>query len=330
MFINNFIYFYIGICILLILFELIWNQYIKMYNIQSRKMKIKYKEQILCVERYHEKIDTELFFKELKNANNLIAFQDAFEEIVKKRNCQDFLHQILPVFIKLNDVYANRKKEMEKAFFAYVIGTDFTINNVENANMFLETLYSFLNSSSIYCRTNAMVAIFHIGKINHVMRAIQFLNRNEIVYHNNLLARNLKDFEGNKKILAIELMKHFDEYAVNTQIAIVKFLTEYNYVLEEDMLKKLQMKGIATDVKCEIMRYFQTNKSEMAKKFLISKLKESNLVADDLIIKAIGTLGYYNDIEVREVLENLKDSNDENILEAVYRSLEKMENLILV
>ena len=330
MFINNFIYFYIGICVMLIIFELLWSQYIKMYNIQMRKLKIKYKEQILAVERYHKKIDLNILFKELKHVNFLIAFQTALEEVSKKKECSELLHQVLPVFMRLNRIYALRKNDMEKAYFAYVIGKNFTINNIQKTKQLLETMYSFLNSKSLYCRTNALSAIFRIGKINHVLKAIQIIDTNGILYHNNLLTKNMKNFTGNKKILAIELLKTFDSYKSNTQVAIVKFLTEYNYDFEEIMLEILKIPLLNVNVKCEIMRFFQVNRSDKAKEYLISQIDKQDLIANDLTIKTIGTLGYYDEVDVRKVLEKLKKSNDEYLLEAAYRSLEKMETLSVV
>ena len=51
MFINNFIYFYIGVCALLIAFELVWVQYIKVYDARYKKVKINFKEQIINFEK---------------------------------------------------------------------------------------------------------------------------------------------------------------------------------------------------------------------------------------------------------------------------------------
>ena len=81
MFINNFIYFYIAICMILILFELVWSVYIKKYNTKMEQDKIKYKDTINSIVDYKSNIDINALSKELKNVNNLISFQNAFEEI---------------------------------------------------------------------------------------------------------------------------------------------------------------------------------------------------------------------------------------------------------
>lgn len=327
MFISNFIYFYIAVCITLIIFELVWSVYIKKYNARMEKMKSKYKDKINNISNYTKKIDVSTLAKELKNVNNLIAFQNAFEEVTNESIRRDFMHEVLPAFIYLNIYYANRKNEMEKAFFAYVVSKDLVINNAQNANLLIETMYSFLNSKSIYCRENAMSAIFSIGKVNNTIKALNIINVNELEYNQNLLTNNLKNFNGNKRILAIELNKRFDTYSENIQIAIIRFLTKYNYIDMDELINRLKDTYLSVNVKCEIMRFFQQNKSEDAKKYLMSLLENEGVIANDITLKAIGTIGYYNDNETISLLEKMKDSKDEIILEAVFRSLEKMKAL---
>ena len=92
---------------------------------------------------------------------------------------------------------------------------------------------------------------------------------------------------------------------------------------DKKIIKKLDSTSIAIDVKCEIMRYFQVNKSDLAKAYLLKELDKEAIKANDFTIKAIGTLGYYDDNDVYDLLEKLKNTNDEMILETVYRSIEK-------
>lgn len=327
MFINNFIYFYIAICIILIVFELAWNIYMKQYDVRMAKMKIKYKANIYTGANCINKINVGRLSKELKNVNNLIAFQNAYEEILEENIRKDFIYEVLPVFIYLNIYYANRKNEMEKALFAYVVGKDLIINNIQNANILVETMYGFLNSNSLYCRANAMKALFSIEKVDNVIKAIGIINSNKLEYNHNLLTSNLKNFNGDKKSLATELNKSFFMYSENIQIAIIRFLTVYNFIEENELINRLKNPNLSVNVKCEIMRFFQENKNEDAKHLLISLLNNENIVANDFTLKAIGTVGYYYDNDVEKLLIKLKNSRDEMILEAVYRSIEKMETL---
>ena len=287
-------------------------------------MKINYKEQIIAFVKGEERtVDVKHLSKKLKNIDNLIAFQSAYEEASKRRDCTSYIYKVLPIFIYLNIYYADRKSDMEKAYFAYVLGRDLSIENIGDINILIETLYEFLNNKSINCRVNAMNAICSIGKINNVKRAVKIISDTEKEFNSILFANCLKNFNKNKKKLADELFYDFDKYTENVQIAIIMFLSEGSYIHDKEIIKKLDSNLISIDVKCEIMRYFQVNKSDLAKLYLLKELDKKDIKANDFTIKAIGTLGYYDDDDVYDLLEKLKNTNDEMILETVYRSIEK-------
>ena len=113
----------------------------------------------------------------------------------------------------------------------------------------------------------------------------------------------------------------------NIKIAIIRFLTQYNYIEENELINRLKDSYLSVNVKCEIMRFFQANKSVEAKKFLMSILSKDEVIANDFTIKAIGTLGYYDDEEVISLLNKMMNAKDEMLLEAAHRSMEKMKSL---
>lgn len=270
-----------------------------------------------------------MFRRKLKNVNNLKAFEKAYSELLENEDINIYRKKMLYTFVKLSIYYRTRKNEMEKAYFAYIIGKFF--KNVESEyvlSVFIGTLYEFLECKSIYCKMNSMEAIYCIGTINHIIRGISIINNNLYTYNPVLLANGLKLVAEDKDKLAYELFNRFEEYNKEIQIAIIKFLSEYKYIDENMILKKLKDNSIATDVRCEIMRYFQKNKNEEAKQFLMDRLKKEKIVANDLIIKAIGTLGYYEEEEVYHLLEQLKESTDDLIRESAYRSLEKRQKIL--
>lgn len=335
MFINNFIYFHIGVCILLIMFEIAWIYYIKIHDIRLKNNTEKYKKQILEQIQYIKitgrirKKHCKMLRRKLKNVNNLKAFEKAYSELLENEDINIYRKKMLYTFVKLSIYYRTRKNEMEKAYFAYIIGKFF--KNVESEyvlSVFIGTLYEFLECKSIYCKMNSMEAIYSIGTINHIIRGISIINNNLYTYNPVLLANGLKLVDEDKDKLAYELFNRFEEYNKEIQIAIIKFLSEYKYIDENMILKKLKDNSIATDVRCEIMRYFQKNKNEEAKQFLMDRLKKEKIVANDLIIKAIGTLGYYEEEEVYHLLEQLKESTDDLIRESAYRSLEKRQKIL--
>lgn len=336
MFINNFLYFHIGICILVILFEMFWGQYIKFKNIKMKKSTRKYKEEIrkqLNNIKIYGEIDkkhSHILTKKLKKTNKLLIFEKACDELIKEdlENMKKYINNLEYVFCNLAIHYEKTKNKAEKAYFAYIISKYFErITSEYVLTVLISTLYKFIECKSIYCKINAMEAIYKIGKTEDILKAIAIINNKYYTYNSVVLANGLKSVKSNKRILAKELFKKFDEYNKNIQIAIIKFLSDYKYIDEELILEKLKNKNISVDVKCEIMRYFQKNKNEDAKQYLIKQLSKNEIIANDLNIKAIGTLGYYEDKDTKELLHKLMESKDNMIKESVHKSLEKRQKL---
>ena len=334
MFINDFIYFHIGICILLILFEITWMQYMKIHAIKLKVDTEKYKKQIQEQINYIKltgqirKKHCRILRMKLRNINNLMAYEKAYSEMMQNEDIGLYRRKMLYTFLRLAIYYSGRKNETEKAYYAYIIGKYF--KNLESEyvlSVFIGALYRILECKSIYCKINAMDAIYSIGTTEHIIRAISIINKNQYTYNQVLLANGLKTVENDRQRLAEELFNRFDEYNKDIQISIIKFLSDFRYINEDLILEKLQNSRTAVDVRCEIMRYFQKNNNEKAKKYLMERLNNEKIVANDLIIKAIGTLGYYEEKEVHQLLNKLKESSDDLIKESVYRSLEKRQKL---
>lgn len=332
MLINYFIYFHIGVCVLLIVFEIGWGLYARIRDTKIKEKTQKYEKelqiQIDYLKKYAsiKKVHKKNIAKELKKVDNLIAFERACDNVFKteKEHLKIYIKHILHVFIDIAFYYNEKKKETEKAYLAYIIGKYFKyLEDISIQTRLIEILYQFMECKSIYCKLNTIETIYVIGTPENILRAISIINKQESVYNQSLLLNGLKNVKKNRKHLAIELFNRFEEYNKNIQIFIIKFLSDYHYIEEDLILEKLENTKTAIDVRCEIMRYFQKNKNEKAKQYLIKQLSKEEIVANDLNIKAIGTLGYYEDAEVRNLLNKLKESVDDLIKESAYRSLEK-------
>lgn len=239
-----------------------------------------------------------------------------------------YTEKLLELFENLSLFYAKRKNNIQKAYIAHLIGKYFgSIKDKEKCAVLIEVLYKFMDSKYIYCRINAMEAIFLIGTVKNIIRVMFIINKNKYTYNQEMIVQWLKKARVNKKELAQELFKGFEKYNKNIQISIIKFLSDFPYIGEGKILEKLKDENTLIDVKCEIMRYFQKNKNNEAKNFLMNKLNKEVIIANDLNVKAIGTLGYYEENEVIQLLTKLKEYPDSIIKESAYKSLEKRHSI---
>ena len=336
MFITSFIYFNIGVCILLIIFEVSWNFFIKVHNKNIEKYTIRYKDEIQIQLNYIKENNktNDMYFKglekELKSVNKLKSFENAYNEFSCKNyeEVNIYTEKLLELFENLSLFYAKRKNNIQKAYIAHLIGKYFgSIKDKEKCAVLIEVLYKFMDSKYIYCRINAMEAIFLIGTVKNIIRVMFIINKNKYTYNQEMIVQWLKKARVNKKELAQELFKGFEKYNKNIQISIIKFLSNFPYIGEGKILEKLKDENTLIDVKCEIMRYFQKNKNNEAKNFLMNKLNKEVIIANDLNVKAIGTLGYYEEDEVIQLLTKLKEYPDSIIKESAYKSLEKRHSI---
>lgn len=174
MFITSFIYFNIGVCILLIIFEVSWNFFIKVHNKNIEKYTIRYKDEIQIQLNYIKENNktNDIYFKglekELKSVNKLKSFENAYNEFSCKNyeEVNIYTEKLLELFENLSLFYAKRKNNIQKAYIAHLIGKYFgSIKDKEKCAVLIEVLYKFMDSKYIYCRINAMEAIFLIGTV---------------------------------------------------------------------------------------------------------------------------------------------------------------------
>lgn len=87
-----------------------------------------------------------------------------------------------------------------------------------------EKLIQMLGSNDIYCRENALQALYALGNAHHVVRALRVLNRNPEQHNSMVLSHGLRKFTGSHEQLASELWDILDEFKPNLQISIIKYI----------------------------------------------------------------------------------------------------------
>lgn len=163
MLINYFIYFHIGVCILLILFEICWGLYARIRDIKIKETTQKYEKEIQVQIDYLKnyasikKVHKNKISKELRNVDNLIAFEKACDNIskIEKEHLKIYIKHVLNVLVDIVVYYNEKKKETEKAYLAYIIGKYFrNIEDIPVPTRLIEILYQFMECKSIYCKLN--------------------------------------------------------------------------------------------------------------------------------------------------------------------------------
>ena len=226
--VTNIIYLYLLIVVCLIFFNVWYVLYEKISIKIGEKKKEKYLKIIEDEDENDEISEKRLkyFYHQLKNVNNFIWFDSVLDDIRKDEESEidvdQFILKLSSVFQKLASYY-RKEDSVQKAFFAHVL-TNYPNMSDNKLDSIYKAMMEFTYDDSIYCRENTMLYLFNNGTIENIIHALMNMNNHNLFYNQKMLTDDLLKFKGDKKELAENLLNLFDDFIVDTQIAIINFL----------------------------------------------------------------------------------------------------------
>ena len=202
--IETLLYVYLFICSGMIVFNIITAIVLKRRDRRTVRASARFRQHILQqierintgqqVERRHKKY----LSRQLTRTGNMIAFDKMLE-------------------------YLYRKDRIEAAYFPYIIKKYHLIENRPFSGV-VDAMYTLLRESSIYCRENAMQALYTTGDCDCIMKALKILDGGESFFHEKLLADGLLEFTGDHEALGHCIEKSFADFSPEMQMAMMNFL----------------------------------------------------------------------------------------------------------
>lgn len=217
-----------------------------------------------------------------------------------------FIRENKSSWIDLGLVY-RKKNEMIKAYFAFVY-EQLRINEAEEYDGITEIMLEFCTLPSIYCRENALKALYAFGNINGVLEAFKRLSKNNIIHNRKLVTDGLLLFKGNKEQLAQCLYDEFDEFSIEYQVAFIDFFRFAGEKLKYKLIDILEEGDMDKEVTCALLRYYRKYPVMEYKQSLLSPLNSSNTQDWECIASAASTLGKYPGNDTINALKELLSS----------------------
>lgn len=229
MFVQILIYVYLGICAGMILFNIATALLSRRREHRSFRDGIRLE---LTVSRELDRLaetgavsERHLRFMErrLRRVNGMAAFDTALERLCVRRPelTRSYLTALNGVTITLAEDYC-RRDEIEAAYFPYIIKKYQLLGGADDAPL-KEVLLKLLNEPSIYCRENAMQALYTSGDAQIIVRALRIIDASSLYYNTKLLADGLLNFNGDKTQLAEALWAAFEDFKVWMQVTILNY-----------------------------------------------------------------------------------------------------------
>ncbi len=200
-----------------------------------------------------------------------------------------------------------RADNAEKGYFAYVLFVaDLSgLTEAQKAD-YAVFLRQLLSNNSVFCRENALKALYNLGDATAVADAVGMLSADARLHNEKLLSDGMNSFRGDRKKLAEALMERFELYDDHSQSAVITFFTVADFHdWDEQFKKRLDNADISTDQRCDILRLILKQPSEETKQILLRVLLDKGKAEDwqTAAVAATGLDRYPNDGEVVEALK---------------------------
>jgi len=206
----------------------------------------------------------------------MMAFDNVIEQLYKENSTQvtEYLSCLDSVFLSLTIAYS-KKDKIETAYFLYIIKKYHIIHN-KPFSIIVDMILRLLRDPNMYCRENAMQAIYSIGDCDCVMKALKMIDNNNMFHHSKLISDGLLEYAGNKERLSQEIWNCFEGFSVDMKVTLLNYFRfssgEYCKPIFELMIDETQ----DDEIRFSCIRYFGKYYFEPAYRYLLIYADSNN------------------------------------------------------
>ncbi len=314
--IENIIYFYLFICLALLVFNVLYIFRSQSRNkAQARKGQLWEKEllyELTLLEQGKGLSDRQRkrMVNQLSDINELIACNETLSRISQKepRQIRTYFLMTREAWQQLAVIYS-KKSAMERAFFAYMIAT-YHPPQQRGSNMLVEIFLTYLDNSTVFCRENVLHALYTLGSVQGVEHALQILNDRNWYHYPRLLSDGMLAFKGDREALVRRLWRHHQQWAEFLLVATVQLAAGLSADFTAEFFSCLQKESLPLEVRFALIRYFQRHPYEPAQKLLLHYLTTSEGEESGLAIAAAAAMASYPGESSRNALKKALHSKN--------------------
>lgn len=305
------------VCMSMLAFNIVYLFGLKKKNTRLEKSQDRFATKVNCqLERMQngqpvENRHMSYLRRRLTHVGNLIAFDKLLTERLEGKHnaaASEYLRQIQPLILYLAVVYRDRS-DMQAAFYCY-----FLSKHREKRHMAVDTvqdiLVGFMDKESLYCRVNALQALYRFGDPEHIAAAVSLLDQKGRFFHEKLLTDGLLTFTGDHGRLIALLLEQFDGFSNLTKLAILNYIRFQSGDYCPWMMGILEDSGSDKELRLAAVRYFGRYVYEPAKPALIALTVDKDPLRWEYASVAASSLaGYKGDDVVDALMAAVYSSN---------------------
>lgn len=260
--------------------------------------------------------------RKLKRVANLRAFERTLQKIEEENPelVYSYLETASSVFMELSEKYS-RKNALEAAFFPYLI-REHGLFRGRDPEPVIRMLLDMVRNQSLYCRENAMEALYSIGNAKAVLAGLTLLDRSDGFHHAKMISDGLLDFAGDRNELDELLWKHLPSFSEAMQVALLDYFRFSSGDHKERMLEVMTSEDTPDELRYSCIRYFGRHRYEQAYEKLLHYARITDRNKWEYPAIAATALAGYPGEKTVGVLKGLLESSSWHVRYNASQSLE--------
>lgn len=219
------IYAYLAICAAMIAFNIVCIFVFRKKERDIARRSIDFTKIVLqqleldAVEEKHK----DFLRKKLRKINHMMAFDETLEELYaqRPRDVQRYIEALSSVFVYLSFHYS-QKDRIQAAYFPYIIDK-YKVFAGNGIDVVTDSMMELVKEQDLYCRENALQALYTIGDTDSVVEALKTVNRNGNFHHTKMITDGLLSFTGDREDLDSALWRCYEDFSLNLKLAVLEY-----------------------------------------------------------------------------------------------------------
>ncbi len=304
------LYVYLFVCVGMILFSIITVLRYRHGDAKTEKIRIRLEAALLsqlarirsgeAVEERHKRA----LEKKLCHVDDMRAFDAVLEKLYARypQVVQCYLSQLDAQIAALARHYG-KKDSVEAAYYPYMI-QKYQLIEKKPTSPVADEMCKLLTDPSLYCRENALQAIYAAGDGALVRKALKIIDAHEYFFHGRLITEGLLSFAGDHAALNDILWEDFDGFSLPTQVALLNYFRLDSGEYGGQVLKLMEDPKTNPELRYACIRYFGKHHYPPARQALMDFVANQDTQAWEYAAIAASALSLYPS---KAVIKLLKD-----------------------
>lgn len=326
------LYIYGAVCASMIVFNVVYNLVLKTSQPRLDKrvhdMEERVGEQLERIRRGEpvEEAHLERLGRKLSRVKNLMAFDRVLSPIAQDGYDSDgrqYLIQIQPVILYLAVLYQKREN-IQAAYFSHILSR-YMLQSHMPIQALQDVLLGYVQKDNLYCRVNALQALFSFGNTEKIMTALRLQDRGDIFLHEKILTEGLLSATGDYRELIGRLWQERKTFSLRTQLAILNYIRFKSGGYTQEMMAVMKDPREDKELRLSAIRYFGRYRYEPALDALLAFARETDPDKWEYATVSASSLARYPEQRVIDTLKQILSSSNWYVRYAAAASLDALE-----